>query len=104
MVEAVGWTLGIVSWFLSPPWSVVGMATTIFHVLVCGSLARRYVNRNGIWTSFKAALILWILAWTIQVGIGHWILEANQPNVAAASIFDVSWLAMLQSVLIAWKS
>lgn len=101
VVEAGGWTLGSVSWLLSP-WTIIGMACAFFHVLVCGCWARQCVDRCGIWSTFKVALILWTVAWTDQVAIGHWLLEVNQPDVADMS--NVSWLAMTQSVLMAWKS
>jgi hypothetical protein len=56
-----------------------------------------------IWNMFVTIVICWTLAWSVQVGIGHWILERNQPNVAA-NLNDVSYIAMCQSVLIAWSS
>lgn len=53
-------------------------------------------------TNLSRAAVAWIIAWTVQVGIGHGLLEQNQPNVA--NMEDVSWLAMILSVLIAWSS
>ena len=48
------------------------------------------------------AMTLWTLAWTTQVGIGHFIIEKNVPNLATFN--EVSYMAMGLSVLVAWTS
>ena len=38
------------------------------------------------------------LAWGVQVGIGHWAVERNQPGMAS----DLTPMAALTSLLLAW--
>lgn len=45
----------------------------------------------------------WTVAWFLQVCIGHWVIERNQPTIADSKS-SVSPLAMLFSVLIVWSS
>ena len=47
-------------------------------------------------------VLLWTLSWVLQVGLGHYLIEGNQPNLASPS--DVSTLSVVTSVLLAWKS
>lgn len=65
-------------------------------------IAHHMVTVLSAYSVMLIALILWCFAWTVQVGLGHWICERNQPNVA--NIAEVSYLAMLTSTLIAWSS
>ena len=94
----------------------IGVACVIFHVfavLSCYYLVLAvqetttrttdtdtYCQETVLLTSIGVGT--WTAAWVFQVGAGHWICEQNQPNVA--NMDEVSWLAMVQSVLIAWSS
>lgn len=40
------------------------------------------------------------LAWGIQVGVGHWMVERNQPGMAS----NLTLTATLTSVLLAWDA
>ena len=46
------------------------------------------------------SVVVWTLSWTLQVGVGHALLEGNSPNLANPE--DVSLLAVATSVLLAW--
>lgn len=52
------------------------------------------------------AIVSWTVAWALQVGVGHWMWEQNQPNVVDQNRMGsaVSYLAVTTSVLIAWSS
>ena len=47
-----------------------------------------------------AAAICWIVSWMVQVGIGHWLIEGNQPGLASS----LTALSVLLSVSMAWDS
>lgn len=113
MFLSLGWSIGLTSLAVADTENrlLVGSASLVFHVAAC-SLALRLVkvttpvspssSSQPSHFPFIIALCLWSIAWALQVGIGHWIWEGNQPNVA--NMEDVSWLAMTQSVLISWSS
>jgi uncharacterized membrane protein YGL010W len=102
IMKAIGWTTGLVSLAITGSDKIsIGTASLLFHlaaVAVCDKLVRA----KGPWKAFVIGTLSWTIAWSLQVGVGHWILEHNQPNVA--NMNEVSWLAMTQSVLIAWSS
>jgi hypothetical protein len=82
----------------------IGLLTFLYHVgvlLSCETLMERY-NEDDLWFVTAIAGAAWTLAWTVQVGVGHLMCEKNLPNVA--NMQKVSYLAMCQSVLIAWSS
>lgn len=78
-----------------------GWACLFFHIVVVAACLVITQNLDCTQT-IAMALILWTLAWGLQVGVGHWIWEKNQPNVA--DMGSVSLMAIFQSVLIAWSS
>ena len=49
-------------------------------------------------------VMAWIVSWTLQIFVGHWMWEQNRPNISPSTVNEVSYLAMCQSVLIAWSS
>ena len=98
---SVGWTLGILSLAIAGESIFIGLISFFFHI-AAASCANRLVQKLDLMSTVAVAMSTWTMAWILQVGIGHWLLEGNQPNVA--NITEVSWLAMTQSVLIAWKS
>lgn len=115
IVMAVGVGLGFLPLAISTQmW--IGVACAIFHVIAvlsCYSLilvVHEASTRTADTDSYCQETVLltsigvgtWTVAWIFQVGLGHWICEKNQPNVA--NMDEVSWLAMVQSVLIAWSS
>jgi hypothetical protein len=101
-MKVIGWTTGLVSLAITGVDNLsIGTASFVFHlaaVTVCDKL----VCEKGAWRAIAIAVCSWTIAWSLQVGIGHWMFENNQPNVA--NMNEVSWLAMTQSVLITWSS
>jgi Protein of unknown function (DUF962) len=105
LVPTACWTLGLLSLILSP--DLVGVLALLFHgiaipwLLPRGRLLeeveyRRYHNSMMIaWT------MLTIVSWGIQICIGHWVLEQNQPTLRQGT---ASALSMLTSIVISWKS
>lgn len=103
----LGLVLGVLSLMIATD-PVRGGCCLVFHVLaialcflVSDSIVETGHMSRRFWLCLIAA-IFWIIAWVLQVGVGHWMWERNQPNVA--NINTVSYLAMCQSVLIAWSS
>ncbi len=114
------WSAFLISFVFLPPWlpwlvalvlgltafciatdARIGLSCFLFHIVVIGSCCETIETLGTTWTVL-VALISWTFAWTIQVGVGHWLWEQNDPNVA--SMKSISLLAMCQSVLIAWSS
>jgi uncharacterized membrane protein YGL010W len=102
IMKVIGWMTGLVSLAITGSDRIsIGTASLLFHlaaVAVCDKLVRE----KGPWKAIFIGASSWTIAWSLQVGVGHWMLEHNQPNVA--NMNEVSWLAMTQSVLIAWSS
>lgn len=118
---SIGWCVGLVSALIATEDNrSIGLASLAFHVIAC-RVALRLVTGRSNRHQFDAsppsstmfgpaakhspivlAFFLWTISWSLQVVVGHWGFEGNQPNVA--NIDEVSWLAMTQSVLIAWSS
>jgi len=61
-------------------------------VRVCGVCGGAHV--------LAAAAICWLVSWMVQVGIGHWLVERNQPGMATS----LTALSVLLSVSMAWDS
>mmetsp|Transcript_9502 Transcript_9502/g.26254 ORF Transcript_9502/g.26254 Transcript_9502/m.26254 type:complete len:202 (-) Transcript_9502:800-1405(-) len=116
---SLAWTLGILSLVLyvhddddhnernkddpsntfhSLGWGILACAFHVSLVPICNDIIRTV----GMARSALLAGLVWTLAWGLQVGVGHYCWEKNQPNVA--NLDEVSYLAMLSSVVIAWKS
>lgn len=100
IVAAAVIALGMLSLFIATDhW--IGATCLVFHVfgvIACWVLVQSQTTQLLI----SIGLLSWVLAWSMQVGVGHWLWERNQPNVG--NIQQVSYLAMCQSVLIAWSS
>ena len=95
-MHAWAWTLAILSLLLSP--TLVGQVAAAFHVVAAHLLERHLYYHKQRWELLG---VLWCTSWVLQVGVGHYWFEGNQPNLVNDS---VSWLALTQSVLMAWKS
>jgi hypothetical protein len=134
IVHALGWTMGITSLLLgstapeaatTPAAATISISTTSInsqsrhptHLLAIGIAACGIyiiLAAAGLYSvqccctgstkmSLMYATTVWTVAWILQVGIGHYCWEGNQPNVVA-NINEVSILAVMTSILIAWKS
>jgi uncharacterized membrane protein YGL010W len=94
---------------------LTGIASFCFHVFLiqlCDGLMQLQTEpqkhdhchyQQDLWEVSAIAGLSWTLAWIVQVGVGHGLFEKNIPNIANSSDI-VSYLAMCQSVLIAWSS
>jgi hypothetical protein len=115
LVSTVSWTLGLLSLILSPDF--VGVAALLFHVWAIPWLYDRCAPRplpphhkqhRHHHDDRKTMLLLLLLttttiaSWIMQIGIGHWLLEQNQPTFFQPA--TTSTLSMLTSIVIAWKS
>ena len=49
-------------------------------------------------SAVSAAIVAWFCSWLVQVGIGHWIIERNQPGMTK----QLTWLSIVLSVSMAW--
>jgi uncharacterized membrane protein YGL010W len=93
--------LGVMSMVLATN-RLVGIATLLFHFFAmysCEFLLIAYSTNT--WFLIMFGVTAWTIAWILQVGVGHFGFEGNSPNVAKMQ--EVSYLAMCQSVLIAWS-
>ena len=111
LLSSIGWILGILSFVLcllddgnvtlhQAAW-IIGIIAAAFHLaLVPYSLA--IITQWGSHVACLVAMVAWTLAWSLQVGIGHYLIEGNQPTIANKD--QVSALAMVTSIVIAWKS
>ena len=96
---AAGLVLGLTSLIIATK-NILGVTAFVFHLIaiwICW-----VVQSWGTAFALEIAGGSWIIAWTLQVGIGHWMWEKNQPNISNTA--QVSYLAMCQSILIAWSS
>jgi hypothetical protein len=97
----IGLALGWISlWISTKHW--VGVTCFIFHGVAVWSCFQIFQSCGRLQTLCIAGGS-WTIAWMFQVGVGHWIWEQNQPKIANNNK-EVSYLAMCQSVLIAWSS
>jgi uncharacterized membrane protein YGL010W len=100
IILVTGCSLGFLSMVVATKPSL-GLASCFFHlILIWSCLAIK--SHLGVLPTVLLSLGSWTIAWMFQVGIGHWLFERNQPNVA--NMNEVSYLAVCQSVLIAWAS
>ena len=126
-----GGSLGMLSLMLAPDW--IGLFSFLYHTFSVQavlalekfaistaftmpivrnsrdnkqSVKKIQRNRNPI-TIFvdlsRVSMVLWISSFFIQIVVGHWILENNNPTMIASTA-SISLLSILQSVLIAWRS
>mmetsp|Transcript_28656 Transcript_28656/g.61467 ORF Transcript_28656/g.61467 Transcript_28656/m.61467 type:complete len:225 (-) Transcript_28656:1309-1983(-) len=99
-----------------------GIATFLFHlflVRLCDGFVPMQIQmqmkmepelpqnndhrHRDLWEVSAIVGLSWTVAWIVQVGVGHALFEKNLPNIVNPSD-NVSYLAMCQSVLIAWSS
>jgi Protein of unknown function (DUF962) len=103
LVPTACWTLGLLSLILSP--DLVGVLALLFHGIAIPWLLPRGRLEEDEYGRYHSSMITWtmltIVSWGIQIYIGHWILEHNQPTFQQGT---ASALSMLTSIVIAWKS
>jgi hypothetical protein len=107
MVLCLGFTMGMISLAISPvshAWT--GIATFVFMTaspwISCIVVKDQENHHHKAWRTMAVALAAWILASSLQVTVGHWLWEDNQPDVLSSGL--VSWLSLTHSVQIAWSA
>jgi len=109
LVSTLGFGIGLTSLMIATanhPWA--GVASFVFWVtssmLACVVSRQKGISKDN---AFVLRLLLasfsWILASTLQVVIGHWLWELNDPDLLSSNN-HVSWLSLVHSVQIAWSS
>jgi Protein of unknown function (DUF962) len=104
VIQAVNVTLAILSMAASPE-TFSGCLAAIFHASLAMYRPKHKSPQHFIGT-------LWLISWMLQIALGHWLLEGNNPtfwrsSIAALSGLDkhgVSIQAVATSVLIVWES
>ena len=112
LVGIVGFGMGMISLIIMDPvhHPLVGIASFVFMVVApwvsCGLVDQQ--SPISILPCSKSskniaviALIMWIVASSLQVIVGHWLWEQNSPDVLSSD--QVSWLSLTYSVQIAWS-
>jgi uncharacterized membrane protein YGL010W len=105
-IRAVNVTLAILSMGASPE-TFWGYLAAIFHASLSMCRTKHSVSLHFIGT-------MWLISWILQIALGHWLLEGNNPTFWRSSKAALSGLAIdhqgvsiqavATSVLIAWKS
>ena len=84
ILRSARWSLGLLSFRLAQDDGGIGIAVLLFHLFM------------------PRVRVPWlVVSWVVQICVGHWIFEQNQPTLQQGT---ASSLSMLTSVLIAWKS
>jgi uncharacterized membrane protein YGL010W len=60
--------------------------------------ADRTLASLGSYGAATLAVSLQAISWTLQVGVGHWLIEKNNPAMASG----LTWNAVALSTLMAW--
>jgi uncharacterized membrane protein YGL010W len=119
MIRGISWSVALLCLLVHSPYPrAIAIAAAIFHAFTGEWISRRMVfmehheheqmsvhgeHVSAWWLTYGLyAVMYWSLAWVVQVCIGHYYLERNEPNIAKMS--DVSYLSMILSVLISWSS
>jgi len=77
-----------------PVSSIAGMA----HILMA-VLAKRYISLfDNQFHALGSIILMQGVSWFMQVVVGHWILEKNQPSMTKKLTFN----SIVLSVLLAW--
>jgi uncharacterized membrane protein YGL010W len=86
MVTCLGFTMGMISLAISPvdhTWT--GISSFVFMTAspwISCILVKDKESHKG-WRTMAVALVAWILASSLQVAVGHWLWEDNEPDVLA---------------------
>ena len=101
MLTCLAWTLGLLSAAVAADWRLGGVVLTL-HVVwmhVCVTLAHRQCDCCGQY----GALLVWTASWALQIGVGHYWIEQNVPNLFHPHD-EVSLLSTVTSIVLAWES
>jgi hypothetical protein len=100
-----GWGMGMIALIISPaehPWTGIASFWFFFgSAWISCLLVTRYdpsLSMQIIWITF----ISWSLASFLQVVLGHWFWELNEPDVVNSD--RVSLLSLTHAVQVAWSS
>ncbi|CAB9526417.1 expressed unknown protein [Seminavis robusta] len=108
LVLGVGFHMGLVSLVIGKsPWS--GLSSFGFMVaapwiscILIQPRANKKDDKRHKMTVAIVSLGMWFIASSLQVAVGHWLWERNEPDVLSSD--QVSWLSLTHSVQIAWTS
>lgn len=75
--------------------ALVSAAAQLLLALAADSV----VDAMGPFYALAAAAVAWTASWALQVGVGHWMIEQNQPGMATA----LTPLSIVISVPMAWQ-
>jgi Protein of unknown function (DUF962) len=116
LLSTVGVFLGSLSFMVST--DLVGFFSLLVHIMPIQwilkveysilsqnfSLQRKVnlIQRHHLDLMYFSAINT-VVSWTLQVCVGHWILEKNNPSLISNTNL-ISMLAILQPIVIAWKS
>lgn len=81
----------------------LGGTVLVLHVLWVQQVCLVGVTRLGTPKSLLAGLVVWTLAWGLQITVGHSWIEGKAPNLFNPND-PVSFLATLTSIVLAWES
>ena len=97
---ALAWTLGLLScWVATHP--VMGMVIFLLHVFM-EKVCRVSIPRLGLVTSAIVGGTVWVLSWSLQIGVGHYWIEGKPPNLFNPDD-KVSLLSACTSIVLAWE-
>lgn len=99
-------------WFVQPHW-LVQLALSAYvlplrlpttGMLACAQLVlpllvdALHASLSSVGARLGVALAVWSCSWLLQVPVGHWLVERNQPSMATKLTLN----AVLLSVPLAW--
>jgi low temperature requirement protein LtrA len=99
---ATAWTMGLLSCAVATD-RRLGGTVLVLHVLWVQQVCLVGVTRLGTPKSLLAGLVVWTLAWGLQITVGHSWIEGKAPNLFNPND-PVSFLATLTSIVLAWES
>lgn len=77
--------------------SNVSAACAIFQIIYA-VIAEYLVSSYDTWTAISLACVMQLVAWILQVCVGHWLLERNNP----AMMTKLTLNSVVLSTLMAW--
>ena len=104
LVASLGCTMGILSWIVASN-PVMGIIIFLLHVAMvqwCLVIQQQQQQYRFTAVVLLPPLVVWMLSWTLQIGVGHYWMEQRAPNLFHPDD-TVSWLSTLTSIVLAWE-
>ena len=99
-ILATAWTLGLVSGCVAEN-PVLGLTVLILHVFM-GHICLVWACTMDFRKSMTIGLVVWMLSWSLQIGVGHYYIEGKPPNLFNPTD-KVSLLSTITSIVLAWE-